>query len=136
MDLEYTQGLRYYQMQKEIRLLCTMPGKILELLPWMANRLKEAQDFRRGTMSLFKPFILHQFPQLEGSEENLHLAASTWMDTILFNIGTATRVILKAFESFRDNDDVSEENLLTFVWEVIRFYGSAPSVHYSSGIAL
>ena len=134
MDLEYTQGLRYYQMQKEIRLVSAMPGKLLELLPSMGNRLKEAQDFRRETLKLFKPFILNQFPQLGDSEEDLHLATSTWMDTILFNIGSATRVTLKAFESMQDNDNISEENLLPFVWEVVRYYSSVPSVHYSSGI--
>ena len=133
MDLEYAQGLRYYQMQKEILLLSAMPGTVLELLPWMGNRLKEAQDFRREMLELFKPFILSQFPLLGGSEEDLHLVSSSWMDAMLFNIRGPTRVIARAFGSMKDNDNVSEENLLPLVWEVIRYYNPVPGVPYSSG---
>ena len=99
-------------------------------------RLKEAQDFRNERIKLFKPFLVDQFPQFRNSEENLHLAASFWMDIVLFNIGSVMRVILKGLESMRDHGEVSEENLLPFVWEVIRYYSGMPSIPYCSGIVL
>ena len=38
MELGYAQGVRSYQMQKEIRLICAIPDKVLELVPCMAAR--------------------------------------------------------------------------------------------------
>ena len=99
-------------------------------------RLKKAQDFRDEMIKLFKPFVVEQFPQFRDSEGDLHMAASFELDTILFNIDSVMRVIQKSLESMRDHGDIRKENLLPFVWEVIRYYSAAPCIPYCSGIVL
>ena len=57
------------------------------------------------------------------------------MDAILFNIDSATRVIVRALEHLQEEqNNLEEDGLLALVWEVIRYYGPVPTFQYCSGI--
>ena len=57
------------------------------------------------------------------------------MDAILFNIDSATRVIVRALEHLQEEqNNLGEDGLLALVWEVIRYYGPVPTFQYCSGI--
>ena len=75
MELENTQGLRYHEVKKDISLITVLPDKLLDV-PLLCKKVQEAIDFRKEMMELFKPFLLHQYPQLEGSDEQLKLGCA------------------------------------------------------------